>query len=446
MMRRWASLRESLAAQLWPLPTAVTILAVAAGIVIPMFDSAVDQDLPDSLRWLLFGGGAGSAREVLSAIAGSLITVTSLTFSLTVVALQLASSQFSPRLLRMFASDWRVHATLAVFLGTFAYALTVLRTIRSEGSTSEEVVPLFAVTLASLLAFVSVITLALFIGYLARQLRVETMLRDVNDETRRTIALVGEQSDAETVEVAPGIRPSHANAVTASASGFITSVDHASLIELATEHDIVLEEEHRVGASVIAGVPLVSWWPSDGRSVTAIDDLEHLEAAVNAAYTLGYERTPSQDIEFGLRQLSDIASKALSPGVNDPTTAEHALSHVSTLLCSIAALPEQYAGLADENGTLRLITRPLDFAHVVELGIEQPRRYGASDPSVAARLFQLLREVGYNARTSQQREIVRAQAARLLASVRAQDYDDTEMSRFDGLAATVDAAVGGHWN
>ncbi|HSL36359.1 MAG TPA: DUF2254 family protein, partial [Arthrobacter sp.] len=118
---RWS---DALRTQLWPLPTAAVALAVALGTMLPALDAAVDGRLPDGISVLLFSGGPEAARAVLQAIAGSLITVTSLTFSLTVVTLQLASSQFSPRLLRTFTSDRFVHGTLALFLAAFAFSLT----------------------------------------------------------------------------------------------------------------------------------------------------------------------------------------------------------------------------------------------------------------------------------------------------------------------------------
>ena len=443
---RSVQLRASVRSRLWPVPTVITVVAVIAGLSIPALDSMVDDSLPSALQTVLFAGGSDSARAVLSAIAGSLITVTALTFSLTVVTFQLASSQFSPRLLRMFASDKTMHATLGIFLGTFTYALTVLTSVRSATSTREEVVPLIAVTLASILTFVSVITLALFLGHLARKIRVETMLRDVHDETVGTIALVGKQAETYVEVSSDGIRPAHATPVAAAASGFITSVDRAQLVEIARSHDIVLAEEHTVGSSVISGVPLVSWWNLDDAAGQGASDRTVLDCEVNAAFTLGFERTSSQDIGFGIRQLVDVSSKALSPAINDPTTAVHAVSHLSSLLCAIAALPENRGGAVDENGVVRLITRPQNFGELVELAVEQPRRYGAGDPRLAARLFQLLREVGYNARTEHQRSIVRGQTERLTASVQQQGYDEPELLRFARLAQEVESALTGHWH
>lgn len=150
----------------WPIPVLAVVLAVFLGTALPTMDSAVDGELPDSVTVLLFSGGPEAARSVLQAISGSLITDTSLTFSLTVVTLQLASSQFSPRLLRTFTSDPFVHGTLALFLAAFAFALTVLRSVRGERNGTSPFVPETSVTVAFVLAIASVIALVLFLAHL----------------------------------------------------------------------------------------------------------------------------------------------------------------------------------------------------------------------------------------------------------------------------------------
>lgn len=441
---RWAKIKEDVAAQLWPLPAAAIVLAVLLGIALPALDEAIDQDLPATLSDLLFSGGVSSARALLSAIAGSLITATSLTFSLTVVALQLASTQASPRLLRLFAKDRVVHATLAVFLGTFAYALTALRTVQEGDQSTDAVVPRITITLASLFTLASVIMLTLFLAHLATLLRVDTMLNNVHKETDAAIAVMNEIPDNVVTCTVEAPRPTLRRTTACASSGFVTAVDRERLLAIAVEHDMVIEELHAVGSSVISGLPLVSWWPRGIEAPSALRP-EDIDNAVNAAYSTGYERTAGQDVSFGLRQLVDVATKALSPGINDPTTAVHALQHVSALLRSMTALPDAPLVAHDDEGTPRLVTRRNGFAELLELGVQQPRRYGAGDPAVASRLFDLLREVGAAARTSGQREAVRAQSRRLAASVAAADYDDTERQRFERQRLQVEEALDGLW-
>jgi len=443
--RRWARLQEAVSTQLWPTPLAAIFIAVVAGILLPLLDARVDEELPESIRVLLFNGGPDSARAVLSTIAGSLITATSLTFSLTVLALQLASSQASPRLLRMFSSDSMVHATLATFLATFAFSLLVLRTVQNSTDSTAAAVPSISITVCILLTLASVVMLTVFLAHLAKQLRVETMLLRVHRETRRTLVLV-ESTTPDGPEVIPaGTRPTTVNTVLAERSGFLTSASRRAVVALASRFDIVVEEEHSLGSSVISGVPLVSWWsrsdtvPTDAHG----EELDHdaFERTVRSAYPTTYERTSSQDIGFGLRQLVDIAVRALSPGVNDPTTAVHALSHVSAVLCRIAKLPPQPAGLLDNDGELRLIVRPHSFSNLLNLGMEQPRRYGASDPQVVARLFLMLREVALNTEDSGRLASIAMQRSRLIASIAEEDFDPIERATFVELIEAVDAAL-----
>jgi len=440
---RLASLTEAVQTRIWPLPTAAIIVAVGLGILLPAADARIDDQLPGSVGDFLFSGGPESARAVLSAIAGSLITATSLTFSLTVVALQLGSSQASPRVLRMFARDRNVHVTMAVFLGTFAFALTVLRTVRDATENVETSVPRVSVTFAFLLTLASVITLTFFLAHLARQLRIETMLRDVHTETTRTIALVTSSQGGH----APGEeRPAGQRRLAlSSSSGFITAVDRERLLSIAAQFDVVIEEEHALGSTVIHDVPIAGWWPRDPRRHLADDDIERLQRGINSAYEVGYERTSSQDIGFGLRQLVDIGIKALSPGINDPTTAVHALGHISAVLCALGRLPRQQLVLRDDDGHERVRIRSDSFVELLELGVEQPRRYGIGDPAVVARLYQLLREVGYVVR-AEEHGALREQRHRLDDAVAAAEFDQTERARFQAAARLVDRALEGHWS
>lgn len=436
--RRAASFREAFESRLWPLPLTAVVAAVVLGVALPVLDRAWDASLPAATEALLFGGGSDAARAVLSAIAGSLISAASLTFSLTVVALQLASSQGSPRLLRMFASDRTVHATLAMFLGTFAYALTVLRTVDDATEDADAFVPRIAVTLASLLTFASVIMLTFFLAHLARQLRVETMMRDVHREASATLVVMRDDVADRAAQDLTGSEA--ARTVAAPWSGFLTSVDRARLIALAERHDIVVRECRDVGSSLVSGTPLVQWWPAPGAAPARRtgDDLEAVDADLVGAFSTAYERTPAQDVGFGLRQLADIAIKALSPGVNDPTTAVHVLGHISALLGDLADLDHRPEGYAGTDGALRLIPSGDGFAALVDVGLSQIRRYGAGDADVVTRMYGVFDDLGWRVRTEPQRAVVAAQVRRLDDAVAAASFDDTDRERF---RAASDAAL-----
>lgn len=438
--RRWANLTAGIASRLWPIPMAAVLLGVVLGLALPELDRTVDDALPAGLATVIFSGGTESARAVLSAITGSLITATSLTFSLTVIALQLASSQASPRLLRMFSSDGLVHATLALFLGTFAYALAVLRTVSDAG---DPFVPRIAVTIASLLTLTSVALLTVFLAHLASQLRVETMMRNVHRETKRSIGLASINREGGTDDI-PSVPSSGTHTVGAPRSGFITGLEREELVAVAMEHDIVVRELLTVGASVISGSPVLEWWPRTQARTGHGADAAQLGDRLASTVGIDYERTPTQDVGFGLRQLVDIAIRAISPAVNDPTTAVHALGHASAILAEFDRMPPEPPSLADEHGIPRLVQHPVGFDELLELAMTQPRRYGASDPDVVARLFHTLEELGARVERRERREAIVRQLERLEASVADADYDDVERDRFARMAAGVRAAVAEH--
>ncbi|WP_284581607.1 DUF2254 domain-containing protein [Streptomyces sp. 2P-4] len=436
--------RDALRAQLWPLPALGVVLAAAAGVGLPRLDARIQQHLPPYLSTYLFGGGPGAARTVLESIAGSMITVTALTFSLTVVTLQLASSQFSPRLLRTFNRDRYVQRTLALFLATFTYTLTVLRTVRTEGTGQPLFVPQLSVTVAFLLALASVLALVAFLSHLAGKIRVETMLRDVHTDTEDTIRRVlPESGPAPADYVTPPEPPVHAVPLPAGTSGFLTAADEEALLAAAVEADAVILIDRNPGSSLVAGTPAGAAWTRTGRPFTP-DTLRILVGRSADALTTGAERTHEQDVGFGLRQLTDVATKALSPGVNDPTTAVHALSHCSALLCGLAKRDLSPRLLHDGHGDVRVVLRRPTLAELLHLVVAQPLRYGAADPSVLARILMLLRELAWHTAPGQHHPIV-ANLARVRSTVAAQDLHPGERAELLELCASVEEALTGRW-
>lgn len=384
------SARESLRTQLWPIPVAAIVVAVALGQLLPLFDQRVDESLPPAVSALLFGGGPEAARSILEIIASSLITVTSLTFSLTVVTLQLASSQFSPRLLRTFTQDRFVHNTLALFLATFAFSLTVLRSVRVETSKGGGFVPEIAVTAAFLLTLASVVGLILFLAHLTRQIRVETMLKNVHRDADRTLARIYPEESAE--RNAYLFPEGKALPLKAPSSGFLTRVDEKSLVAAAAEANCAISVDIAPGTSVVSGLPIMRAWAANDNPLNG-ERLQNLERKTARAMKIGFERTSTQDPSFGLQQLLDVTDKALSPGVNDPTTAVHALSHISAVLCFLTGRTTGPKVIADSEGTTRVQLEMPTFPQLLQLTMDQLLTYAFSDPRTAARTLEMLGEI-----------------------------------------------------
>ena len=384
-------LKARLSSSLWPLPVVGIGVAIALGVVLPALDGWL-QEAGDPLTFV-FGGGPSAARDLLAAIAGSLISVTGLTFSFTVVALQLSSSQHSPRLLQTFVTDRVIQLTLAQLVATFVYALTVLRTVRTEDATSGDsaFVPRLSVTVGFLLTLVSVVALVLFLAHLARSLRVETMYRDVHEEASDTYARTLTERDSPAsprVELPPG----PATHLLSGSSGFVTDVAHGRIVTAAARADVVVLLDPRLGDSVVAGTPIAHVW---SRSGGVVPDLGDLDEAVRRGVELGFERSPALDIAYSLRKVVDIVVRALSPGTNDPTTAVHGLSHVSALLVDLVGRSLAPLRWCDEDGVPRLVVRQWEVRDLLRLGLEEPVQFASGQPAVLRRVAALLRELAW---------------------------------------------------
>jgi uncharacterized membrane protein len=369
------------------------VAAIGLGVGLPALDRLLQQPGGQHPLTLVFGGGPSAARDVLAAIAGSLISVTGLTFSFTVVALQLASSQHSPRFLQTFVTDRVVQVTLALLVGTFVYALTVLRTVRTEESAGPAFVPRLSVTAGFVLTLASVVGLVLFLGHLARSLRVETMLRDVSDEARDTYAreLPRLDDDAGTDTPLPS---GPAAPVCAHRSGFVTDVDGDRIVAAAAAAGVTVVLEPRIGDSVVAGTPLAHVRRAPARTAGRLDEVER---ALHEGVRLGFERRPDRDVAHSLRKVVDIAVRALSPGTNDPTTAVHALSHVSALLGELVTHSLRPVRFRDEDGVVRLVLPQWDVTALLAVGLEEPIHFAEGQPAVLRRLAGLLRELAWRA-------------------------------------------------
>jgi uncharacterized membrane protein len=373
---------------LWFIPGLWVIGAGLLAFAMTWLDS-VTQDLNRSLP-LVFGGGPDGARSVLSSIAGSTITVAGVTFSITIVALQLASSQFSPRVLRDFMRDRVSQSVLGSFIGAFFYALLVLRSIRSADETGPEFVPSLSVTTAIVLAILAVVMLIYFIHHISTRIQVSSIVAGIASATER--AFEGQRVD----DGDGGARHHRSHTeppdgesgnVAAGHSGYLQLVDRDGLLELARELDLVLRLEVAPGDWVQRGAPVISVWPAASGS-------EHLSRRLNGCLTYGPERSLDQDPAFGLRQLVDVAVKALSPGINDPTTARDCIRRVTQVLVAAGRAGQPVTHHADDEGRLRLVERGRGFAQLVSLGFDEIRHHGARIPEVAIALGDALRTLG----------------------------------------------------
>ena len=418
--------RESVRAAVWFWPAVATVLAVALA-------SALLQ-VPSPAGGLVWPGDVESASTTLQAIATAVITATSLTFSLVVVALQLASQQFSPRLLREFARDRVIQSVLAILVATFVYALTVLRSLAAD-----KPLPAAAVLVGYLLGVVSAGALVGFLSHIARAIRIDTMMVAVHADTRaamrRGYPPIDEDGAKDPCAGLPG--PDGGTLLPAQRSGFVQAVDIDGLVQGLQRQGAFVRIRVRPGDHVTRGTPVAAAWP-----VEAPVDADALTAVVGRAVSYGYERTFEQDVAFGFRQLTDIAVKALSPGINDPTTAAHAIGYAADLLHDLQGRQVGPAVYDDAGGTTRVFMPDRDQRYYLDLAVGQVRRYGAREPTVLAALMSMLRDVATAVRTQQQREEVLRQVDLILSDMHG-DLNETDAESVRDLARRVRLTLDG---
>lgn len=370
----------------------LTGVAMALGLIVGFVLPSVDvlTDIP------VFGFAEPEvARSLLQTVATATVSVAGLAFSVTVVAFTLASSQLSPRVLRTFRADRLSQATLACFLGTFIYCLAVLTRLGSAeegGSVSN-----LPITLAVVLAIVSFAMFAAFIAHIVRMLQPSSIIDGIRATGREALEApyplgVGEEPHEDAVREALARTPDAGAPVRAHREGYVSSMHARRLVQAAAACDGIIVQRVQIGVYVTPELPLADVWCADDRRDTLV-------AAVRDSFVLGRQRTPVQDAAFALRQLADVALKGLSPGINDPTTAQNALDAMASLLIRSTRGPHPSSFRADEQGVVRLVALALDLDDLVRLGFEQIRLFATSDPAISRHLLVLLGRIEDAART-----------------------------------------------
>ena len=388
---RRESWREYANGALWVLPTVAAVLAVVAGYVI----SRIDVRPGSFLSRLAFQGTADDARNLLIAVTSTVVTVIALVLGLTVVALQLSSTQFSPRLLRNFLRDRATQVVLSVFIATFVYSAAGLFTVGLESGIRTQSYPRLAVSGSIVLLFASLGMVVYFADHLVHSIQLDAINRRIEQHTLRGIA----RRHPYPVEKSAPRAPAWAVTLTAHRSGYVQMVHPEMLLPAAADAGVTICLRPRVGQHVVAGTTIGWVWAptaEDPRpAATAFGD------AIDACVRIGFERTLEQDVAFGIRQHIDISLKALSPAVNDPYTAVQVVDHLTTVCCDLVVRPLGAEILTDASGRGRVIVPGNTFADYLLFICSRVTRYGGGDITVMMALLRLVRScvevVGGNA-------------------------------------------------
>lgn len=376
MTARIRKLLSDLSEAFWLLPG----LLVAAGVVLALVLVAMDRDgrmpswLPEGI-WL-YDGGATGARTLLGAVAGSTIGVAGTVFSITIAALSLAAGQMGPRLLRNFMRDRGNQVTLGFFLGTFSYALMVLRSVRTAAE--GDFVPHLALGVGILLAFLCVATLVYFVGHVAGRINVDTVIELVSEDAQTAIRRLATDERA-----APAPDPCwNGEPIIDERRGYLQQLDADGLADWAAAHKTAIRLLVRPGDYVFPGAPIA----------LADPPVEGIEAAIANATALGHQRGSAADLEFAVRQMVEVAVRALSPGINDPHTAISVVDRLGAALCEIAPLSLP-PGVFRRDDAPVLLVPAVEYDGLVDTMFHMIRQNAAGNPPLLIRLLEVLAAV-----------------------------------------------------
>jgi uncharacterized membrane protein len=384
---RTEAAREYASGSLWVLPTLAAVVAVVAGYLV----SHLPVRPGTMLDRLAFQGTADDARSLLIAVTSTVVTVIALVLGLTVVALQLSSTQFSPRLLRNFLRDRATQIVLSVFIATFVYSAAGLFTVGLEAGARTQVYPRLAVSGSIVLLFASLGMVVYFADHLVHSIQIDAINARVERATRRAIARTAMR---EREEVAPRA-PAWATALMARRSGYLQSIHPELLLPLAAAAGVTIGLRPRVGQHVVAGTTIGWVWASDPNGPRL--EARPFEDAIAADVLIGFERSVERDVAFGIRQQIDIATKALSPAVNDPYTAVQVIDHLTVVCCDLAGRKLGADVRVDPTGRGRVIVPGNTFGDYLLFICRLIGRYGSRDGDVMLAMLRLVRtclEVG----------------------------------------------------
>jgi uncharacterized membrane protein len=428
LKRFWNNLWSSF----WFMPLLIVMGSITFAVAL------IEVDFEGSDRWLaqwprLFGAGADGARGMMSTIAGSMMTVVGVTFSMILVVLALASSQYTSRILRNFMRSRVTQVVLGIFAGIFTYCLIVLRTIR--GGDEGAFVPSLAVFFGFVMALGGVGALMFFIHHIASSIQASSIIASVADETMVAVDRLfpGElgQEPVEDCEDQTLLPQAGWNwkTVPSRENGYIQSVDNATLLRLAREYKTIVRMERGIGEFVVRNTTLVSLASEDPMEKKIIDELQ-------AAYSISRHRTLQQDPAFGIRQIVDMALRALSPSMNDTTTAVMCVDYLTAILARLASrdIPSSHRY---EDGELRVVAKSPNFESLLAESFDQIRGSAIGNVAIMLRMLGALQTIASLTAVANRRQALREQAQWIVELAERTLESPHDRARFESRLSSV---------
>lgn len=404
---RLVSLWEAVRGSYWFIPSTMSIAAMALSFLMVWIDQAIPPEWFGGASWLYTGTPSG-ARTLLATIASSMIGVAGVVFSITIVALTLASGQFGSRLLRNFMRDRGNQITLGTFLSAFLYCLLILRKIQSETDDGGAAfIPQLSMLVAVLLAVAGLGVLIFFIHHAASSIQAPNVISAVSAELAAALdALYPERMgdsarEADASEVArvqiPARFDEDSFEVLAGRDGYIQRIEAEQVMAAANASNLIVRVEHRPGQFVQRDDVVLRVWPRAGAEGAVLD-------ALREAFTISDQRSLAQDAEFAIEQLVEVASRALSPGINDPFTAIQCVERLGAALSDIATRQMPCPYRVDQEGRLRVLAYPKTFGDFLDTAYNQIRQNAAKSLDVLLSMLEAMARIAKNVRRPDDRQ------------------------------------------
>lgn len=412
-------------ASLWGMPALMSLVAIGLAMVLQLTDFSIGLSHD---TWWLFSGDSGSARDLLSTLLSGIITMTSLVVSITVVVLTLAAGQMGPRLIRNFLIDRQIQLVIGLFASTIVFCLITLRSVSDE--LGSEDLPHMAINLASLLSVLCLFALLFYVHKIARSIIADTVVTEVANDLETAIVRAGERHPGQADEPDQVVDAQAVDWLSLDCRGYVQVIDYQRLVALAEDQDWLLRIYCQPGHFLLRG----------GRHLEVLRGPKLSDAQVSeirACFVIGQERTPTLDLEYSIRQLVEIAIRALSTGINDTFTAIAVVNRLGAAMetaCQSIRPPSQYR---DGEGQLRLLAPKQDFSGLVDAAFNQIRQSAAHSPAVLIQMVRILVALIQVTDDSSQQEAFLAHLNKLNRSAQKHLEDPADQDDFAAVIAPV---------
>ena len=429
----WSEVRSSY----WLLPALMVAGAIGLAVGMSYVDVILPQESNSDASWAT-ALQAGAARTILATLAGSMATIVGVVFSITIVALQLASSQFGPHVLRSFLTDRGSQASLGALLGSFTYSLLIIVVIRGRAG----FVPYASTYAGILIGLMAIGTLIYFINHVAKLIRAESVIASLANEVARATEQVfpdqvgsGEPVERPEVPAVPACLAAKGCEITADTGGYIRRIDDAALMRLAREHDLLIRLDVRPGDFIVSDALLMAAAPADHLDEPTVQRLRR-------TVLLGYQRTPEQDVAFALQHLEEVAIRSLSPGINAPFSAIPAIDQITAGLARLATRRMPSPCRRDPDGKMRiLVMRPLTLAGIVQNTLGPVASAATAHAAVMVHVIEAVLLVAARASAGEDRATLQAYAAALVEEAMAGAGSERERALIRAAADRAGAAA-----